>query len=162
MAKLLVDVALETGAYAVAHGCTGKGNDQVRFDVSVGALAPSLEIIAPAREWGMTREQEIDYAKEHSIPVPLTKANPYSIDENLWGRSIETGVLEDPWVEPPEDVYQWTVSSANAPDEPAYHEIDFEKGIPVRLDDQDIDSVELIDALNKAAGAHGVGTHRPR
>ena len=162
MAKLLVDVALETGAYAVAHGCTGKGNDQVRFDVSVGALAPSLEIIARAREWGMTREQEIDYAKEHSIPVPLTKANPYSIDENLWGRSIETGVLEDPWVEPPEDVYQWTVSSANAPDEPEYHEIEFETGIPVRLDGMDIGGVKLIDALNKAAGAHGVGTHRPR
>ena len=157
MAKLLVDVAMETGAYAVAHGCTGKGNDQVRFDVSVGALAPGLEIIAPAREWGMTREQEIDYAKEHSIPVPLTKANPYSIDENLWGRSIETGILEDPWVEPPEDVYQWTVSSSNAPDEPAYHEIEFENGIPTRLDGREMSGVELIDVLNKAAGAHGVG-----
>lgn len=157
MAKLLVDVARETGAYAVAHGCTGKGNDQVRFDVSVGALAPGLEIIAPAREWGMTREQEIDYAKEHSIPVPLTKANPYSIDENLWGRSIETGVLEDPWVEPPEDVYQWTVSSSNSPEEPAYHEIEFENGIPVRLDGREMGGVELIDVLNKVAGAHGVG-----
>ena len=157
MAKLLVDVAMETGAYAVAHGCTGKGNDQVRFDVSVGALAPGLEIIAPAREWGMTREQEIDYAKKHSIPVPLTKANPYSIDENLWGRSIETGILEDPWVEPPEDVYQWTASSSNAPDEPAYHEIEFENGIPTRLDGREMSGVELIDVLNKAAGAHGVG-----
>ena len=105
----------------------------------------------------MTREQEIDYAKEHSIPVPLTKANPYSIDENLWGRSIETGVLEDPWVEPPEDVYQWTVSSSNAPDEPAYHEIEFENGIPRRLDGREMGGVELIDVLNKAAGAHGVG-----
>jgi argininosuccinate synthase len=108
MAKLLVDVAQKEGASAVAHGCTGKGNDQVRFDVSVSALAPDLKIIAPAREWGMTREQTINYAQRHGIPVPVTVASPYSIDENLWGRSIECGVLEDPWVEPPEEVFTWT------------------------------------------------------
>ena len=108
MAKLLVDVAQKEGASAVAHGCTGKGNDQVRFEVSVNALAPDLKIIAPAREWGMTREQTINYAQRHGIPVPVTVASPYSIDENLWGRSIECGVLEDPWVEPPEEVFTWT------------------------------------------------------
>jgi len=108
MAKLLVDTALEEGASAVAHGCTGKGNDQVRFDVSVTALAPSLKIIAPAREWGMTREETINYAQRYGIPVPVTVKSPYSIDENLWGRSIECGVLEDPWVEPPADVFTWT------------------------------------------------------
>lgn len=108
MAKLLVDVALEEGASAVAHGCTGKGNDQVRFEVSTNALAPSLKVIAPAREWGMTREETIHYAERYGIPLPITLASPYSIDENLWGRSIECGILEDPWVEPPEDAFTWT------------------------------------------------------
>ena len=102
VAKLLVDAAVEEGASIVAHGCTGKGNDQVRFEVSVAALAPGLKIIAPAREWGMTREETINYARRYDIPVPITVASPYSIDENLWGRSIECGVLEDPWNEPPE------------------------------------------------------------
>src|SRR4030042_1238899 len=116
MAKLLVDTALAEGATAVAHGCTGKGNDQVRFEVSINALAPSLRIIAPAREWGMTRDETIKYAQRHSIPIPITIASPYSIDENLWGKSIECGVLEDPWTEPPEDAYTWTKPPLKAPE----------------------------------------------
>src|SRR3990170_4760903 len=118
IAKLMVDVAEEEGATAVAHGSTGKGNDQVRFDVSVQALAPSLSIVAPVREWGWTREEELEYAQRHNIPVPVTKESPYSTDQNLWGRSIECGVLEDPWQEPPEDIFIWTRSVAKAPDEP--------------------------------------------
>jgi len=157
MAKLLVDTALKEGATAVAHGCTGKGNDQVRFDVSINALAPNLKIIAPAREWGMTREETIKYARRYGIPVPVTVASPYSIDENLWGRSIECGVLEDPWVEPPADVFTWTKSPADAPDESGYVEIGFEQGIPVSLDGKRMDGVSLIQRLNKLAGEHGVG-----
>jgi len=157
MAKLLVDVAVGEGASAVAHGCTGKGNDQVRFEVSINALAPSLRIIAPAREWGMTREQTIEYAQRYDIPVPITVASPYSIDENLWGRSIECGVLEDPWAESPEEVFAWTKSPSQAPDEPAYVEIEFEKGIPVTIDGQGMDGVSLIQRLNELAGGHGVG-----
>ncbi|GAH63371.1 unnamed protein product, partial [marine sediment metagenome] len=157
MAKLLVDTAVEEGASAVAHGCTGKGNDQVRFDVGVNALAPELKIIAPAREWGMTRQQTIDYAQRHDIPIPITAASPYSIDENLWGRSIECGVLEDPWTEPPEDAFTWTRSPNNAPEKPAYVEIGFEKGIPVSVDGQGLDGISLIQRLNALAGKHGVG-----
>jgi argininosuccinate synthase len=157
MAKLLVDVALEEGATAVAHGCTGKGNDQVRFDVSVNALAPDLKIIAPAREWGMTREETIAYAQKHDIPVPVTASSPYSIDENLWGKSIECGVLEDPWVEPPEEIFTRTKSPDQAPDKPQYVEIGFEKGIPVTIDGQELDGVTLIQQLNELAGKHGVG-----
>jgi len=157
MAKLLVDTAVEEGASAVAHGCTGKGNDQVRFEVSISALAPSLKIIAPAREWGMTREQTINYAQRYGIPVPITVASPYSIDENLWGRSIECGVLEDPWVESPEEVFTWTRSPGNAPDVPDYVEIGFDKGIPVAIDGQELDGVSLIQRLNELAGRHGVG-----
>ena len=157
MAKLLVDVALEEGASAVAHGCTGKGNDQVRFDVGVAALAPQLKVIAPAREWRMTREETIAYAQKHDIPIPITRSNPYSIDENLWGRSIECGVLEDPWVEPPDDVFAMTRSPQDAPDEPGYVEIGFEKGVPVSLDGGVMDGVGLIQELNGLAGTHGVG-----
>lgn len=157
MAKLLVDTAREEGASAVAHGCTGKGNDQVRFDVNVNALAPYLKIIAPAREWGMTREETINYAHRHGIPIPVTVSSSYSIDENLWGRSIECGVLEDPWVEPPEEVFTWTRSPDKAPDEPDYVEIGFEKGIPVTIDGQKMDGVSLIQRLNELAGGHGVG-----
>ena len=157
MAKLLVDTALEEGASAVAHGCTGKGNDQVRFDVSVTALAPSLKIIAPAREWGMTREETINYAQRYGIPVPVTVKSPYSIDENLWGRSIECGVLEDPWVEPPADVFTWTRSPGDAPNVPGYVEIGFEQGIPIAIDGQKMDGVGLIQRLNQLAGEHGVG-----
>ena len=157
IAKLLVDTARQEGATAVAHGCTGKGNDQVRFDVSVAALAPQLKVIAPAREWGMTREETIDYAKRHEIPVPVTVASPYSIDENLWGKSIECGVLEDPWVEPPEEVFTWTKSPNDAPDEPCYVEIGVERGIPTSLDGQELSGVALVEKLNALAGEHGVG-----
>jgi len=157
MAKLLVDVALEEGVSAVAHGCTGKGNDQVRFEVGINALAPNLKIIAPAREWGMTREETINYAQHHDIPIPVTVSSPYSIDENLWGRSIECGVLEDPWAEPPDEIFTWTKSPNAAPDEPDYVEIGFEKGIPVTIDGQEIDGSSLIQQLNELAGGHGVG-----
>jgi argininosuccinate synthase len=157
MAKLLVDTAIKEGASAVAHGCTGKGNDQVRFEVSIGALAPDLKIIAPAREWGMTREETINYAQRHGIPILVTAESPYSIDQNLWGRSIECGVLEDPWVEPPADVFTWTKSPADAPNEPGYVEISFEHGIPVSLDGRKVDGVSLIQQLNQMAGEHGVG-----
>jgi len=157
IAKLLVEVARQKGAVAVAHGCTGKGNDQVRLDVGVGTLAPELKIIAPAREWGMTREQLIKYAEAASIPVPVTRKSPYSIDENLWGRSIETGVLEDPWKEPPTDVYLWTRDPADAPAKPVYVEIEFDKGIPVALDGKRMDGVDLVTALHAVAGENGVG-----
>ena len=157
MAKLLVDVAVEEGASAVAHGCTGKGNDQVRFEVGVNALAPKLKIIAPAREWGMTREETIKYAERNNIPVPITVKNPYSIDECRWGKSIECGVLEDPWAEPPEEVYTWTKSPAETPDKPGYTEIGFEKGIPVSLDGDKMDGMNLIQRLNELAGSYGVG-----
>ena len=153
--KLMVDAANEQGAAAVAHGCTGKGNDQVRFDVSTMALAPHLKIIAPAREWGMTREEEIAYAQKHDIPVPVGSA--YSIDMNLWGRSIECGILEDPWAEPPEEVFAWTRAPQDAPDKPSYVEIGFERGVPVSLDGKNLDGVSLIERLNELAGEHGVG-----
>ncbi|MDO8472371.1 MAG: argininosuccinate synthase [Dehalococcoidia bacterium] len=157
IAKLCVDVAKKEGAKAIAHGCTGKGNDQVRIDVGVAALAPELKIIAPAREWGMTREQTIEYALKHKIPIPVTVGRPYSIDENLWGRSIECGVLEDPWTEPPEDAYAWTRSVTDAPNRPTYIEIGFERGVPVTLDDDAIDGVTLVKKLTELAGGAGVG-----
>ncbi|TMB99000.1 MAG: argininosuccinate synthase [Chloroflexi bacterium] len=157
IARELVEAARTEGASAVAHGCTGKGNDQVRIDVSVHALAPDLKIVAPLREWEMDRESEMAYAHEHGIPVSVTKASPYSIDENLWGRSIETGVLEDPWLEPPADVYLWTKAPAEAPDEPRYIEIGFSQGVPVSLDGKPADAVSLIKGLNAIAGEHGIG-----
>jgi len=157
IARELVEAARAEGATAVSHGCTGKGNDQVRFDVSVQALAPELRIVAPLREWDMDREAEIAYAQKHSIPVAATKQSPYSTDENLWGRSIECGVLEDPWQEPPADVYAWTKSPAEAPDRPAYVEISFEQGLPVSLDGREVDPVSLVKRLNELAGEHGVG-----
>jgi argininosuccinate synthase len=157
IARELVEVARAEGAAAVGHGCTGKGNDQVRFDVAVQALAPKLSIVAPVRDWDMDREAEIAYAQEHSIPVPVTRDSPYSIDENLWGRSIECGVLEDPWQEPPPDVYEWTVSPAEAPDVPAYVEIGFEAGLPVSLDGKETGAASLVLRLNEVAGEHGVG-----
>jgi argininosuccinate synthase len=157
IAQRLVEVARQEGATAVGHGSTGKGNDQVRFDVSVQALAPDLSIVAPVREWGMNREDEIAYAQKHQLPVPVTKESPYSTDENLWGRSIECGVLEDPWTEPPEDIYEWTKSAAAAPEKPAYVEIGFQQGLPVSLDGRELDGVSLIGRLAEMAGEHGVG-----
>jgi argininosuccinate synthase len=157
MAKLLVDTAAAEGAKIIAHGCTGKGNDQVRFEVGISSLAPELKILAPAREWNMTREETIKYAQKYDIPIPVTKKSPYSIDESLWGRAIECGALEDPWIEPPPDVYAWTKSPAEAPDKPQYVEIGFEKGIPVSVDGEKMEGVALIQAMNEIAGKHGVG-----
>ncbi len=157
MAKLLVELARQEGASTVAHGCTGKGNDQVRFEVGVNTLAPDLKIIAPARKWGMTREETISYAKRYNIPIPVTVSSPYSIDECLWGRAIECGVLEDPWVEPPEDAFTWTKSPSEAPSEAEYVEVGFDKGIPVTLNGQKLDGIALIQQLNELAGKHGVG-----
>jgi len=157
LAQKQVEVALEQGAEYVAHGCTGKGNDQVRFEVTYAALAPHLKVIAPAREWNMTREQEIDYAEKHGIPVPVGKQSPYSTDTNLWGRSIECGAIEDPAQEAPEDAWAWTVNPLEAPEEPRYVVIEFEQGVPVALDGQKMNGVELVSTLNQIAGAHGVG-----
>jgi len=157
MAKLLVDTAVAEGAVAIAHGCTGKGNDQVRFEVGINALAPQMRIMAPAREWGMTREATIAYAGKHGISIPITSKSPYSIDENLWGRSAECGVLEDPWAEPPADAYTWTKDPAQAPDRPQYIEIGFEKGVPVTLDGRKMEGMPLIQRLNEIAGRHGIG-----
>ncbi len=158
LARMLVETALAENANAVAHGCTGKGNDQVRFEVSVAALAPQLKVIAPLREWEFTsREEEIEYAHKHNIPVSATVQSPYSIDENIWGTSIECGVLEDPMIEPPADAYQRTIAPELAPNLPVTVSIEFEAGFPVGLDGQRMDPVELIQALNDLGGAHGVG-----
>jgi argininosuccinate synthase len=157
MAKLLVDTAVAEGATTIVHGCTGKGNDQVRFEVSISALAPDIKIMAPAREWGMTREETIAYAREHGIPIPVSASSPYSIDESLWGRAIECGVLEDPWVEPPDDVFTWTKSPDRAPDKAQYLEIEFKQGIPVGIDGDEMDGVKLIQQLNEVGGQHGIG-----
>jgi argininosuccinate synthase len=153
IAAILVQIARREGAQGIAHGCTGKGNDQVRFDVTTAALAPELKV----REWGMNREDEIEYARRHAIPVPASVESPYSVDENLWGRSIEAGILEDPWEEPPADVYAWTADPVRSPDEPAYVEISFEGGIPVCLNGQPVPAVELVERLNQLGGRHGVG-----
>ena len=157
IAKLLVDVAHETGAKAVAHGCTGKGNDQVRLDVSVTALDPKLQIIAPVREWKMSRPEEIEYAEKNNIPIPASVNSPYSTDVNLWGRSIEAGILEDPWIEPPAEVWLWTKNVEDAPNKAQYVEIEFEKGIPIALDGEAMDGANLVQRLNDIAGEHGVG-----
>jgi argininosuccinate synthase len=157
IAQLLVEVAQQEGADAVAHGCTGKGNDQVRFDVAVHALDPGLEVVAPMRVgMGLSREQEIDYAAERGIEIPITKSSPYSIDVNLWGRSVEAGVLEDPWTAPPADVYEWTVDPSRAPDAVELT-IAFEGGIPVSLDGERLTPVALVERVAALAGAHGVG-----
>ncbi len=157
IAKKLVEIAQMENATAIAHGCTGKGNDQVRIDVSARAIDPKIEVIAPARVWGMTRPQEIEYARVHNVPVPTTKSSPYSTDENLWGRSIECGILEDPWNEPPDDIYSLTKSPAEAPDAPAYVEIEWEKGVPVAVNGVAMPLTELIGSLETIAGVHGVG-----
>ena len=157
IAKLMVDAARDHGAVAVAHGCTGKGNDQVRFDVTFQTLAPDLKVIAPVREWKMTRDDALEYATKHNIPVEATVKSPYSLDINLFGRSCEAGVLEDPWTEPPEEAFGWTVSPAKAPDKPAEITIDFEGGRPTALDGKPIDGVNLLETLNKLGGEHGIG-----
>lgn len=157
IAHRMTEMAKEHGAVAVAHGCTGKGNDQVRFDVSFQTLAPHLKIIAPVREWKWTRTEELEFASQHGIEVDATKQSIYSVDQNLWGRSVEAGVLEDPWVEPPADAYKWTVDPLSAPDTPAEVEVEFEQGRPVTLNGEALDGAELIEKLNELGGAHGVG-----
>ena len=153
----LVRAAREHNADAVAHGCTGKGNDQVRFEVSTRALAPDLEVLAPVRAWGLTREDSIEYAAKHGIPIRVRKDSPYSVDENLWGRTIECGILEDPWVEPPEEVYALTSKATDAPREPRELAIGFEAGVPVTLDGTATPLHELVPAVSAAVGAYGWG-----
>jgi argininosuccinate synthase len=154
--KKMVEIAQKEGATALAHGCTGKGNDQVRFDISIASLAPEVKIIAPVREWNMTRDEEIEYAKANGIPVS-TAAKKYSIDQSIWGRSVECGILEDASQEPPEDAFEWTVSPEKAPNTPEYITIDFKTGVPVALNQEALDPLGLIETLNKTAGKHGVG-----
>jgi argininosuccinate synthase len=157
LAKLLVDVAHEEGANAVAHGCTGKGNDQVRFDVGIQTLDPALKIVAPTRENAMAREFQMEYLKKHGVDIPWGQKGPFSIDENLWGRSAEAGVLEDPWQEPPPEAYEWTRSAEDAPSEAAYVEIGYKHGMPLTLDGEEIGPVAMVERLNDLGGIHGVG-----
>ncbi len=159
LARKQVEVAQAEGANVLAHGCTGQGNDQVRFEVTYGVFAPEMSVIAPVREWefGADRNAEIDYAKEHGIPVPVTKENPYSTDTNLWGHSIECGPVEDATSKPPEDAWTWTVSPTEAPDEPETITIQFEKGIPVGLNGTTMGGVQLVQTLNELGGKNGVG-----
>ncbi len=157
IAKLLVEAAAKYGADAVAHGCTGKGNDQVRFDVGITALNPNLKVLAPAREWGMSREEAITYGEKFGIESPVKKSSPYSIDRNLLGRSVEAGPLEDPMVEPPEEVFAMTKAIADTPDEAEYVEIGFEKGIPISVNGNKLAPVALISQLNEIVGKHGIG-----
>jgi argininosuccinate synthase len=157
IAKLLVEAAEQYGADAVAHGCTGKGNDQVRFDVAIAALNPTLSVLAPAREWGMSREETIAYGDRFGIPAPVKKSSPYSIDRNLLGRSIEAGLLEDPWQEAPEEIYAMTAAIADTPDSPEYLEIGFDQGLPVTVDSKPLGPVELFEHLNRRVGNHGIG-----
>lgn len=158
ISKKLVEIAEEVGAVAIAHGCTGKGNDQVRFEVSIQALNPNLQVLAPVREWGWSREEEIEYAKQKNIPIPINLDSPFSIDQNLWGRANECGILEDPWATPPHDAYELTTALEDTPDTPDFVEISFVKGVPVSLNDQAYDSLsQLILDLNVLAGKHGVG-----
>ncbi len=156
IARCLAEAAISEGAYAVAHGCTGKGNDQVRIDVGVAALAPELKVIAPIRDWGMSREDEMDYARERSLPISAGKSR-FSVDENLWGRSAEAGELEDPWQEPPEEAYEWTRPVTDTPQEPVYLEIHFDLGVPTAVDGESMGGSALISHLNRVAGEHGVG-----
>ena len=156
IARCLAEAAKAEGAYAVAHGCTGKGNDQVRIEVGVAALAPGLELIAPIRDWGMSRQEEIEYANERNLPISPSNSK-FSVDENLWGRSVEAGELEDPWLEPPEEAYAWTRAVADAPDEPAYIEVRFDSGIPVAIDGEIMAGTDLIRHLNTLGGDHGIG-----
>ena len=157
IARKLVEVAQKEEAVAVAHGCTGKGNDQVRFEVSIKAYDPKLKIVAPAREWNLSREEEIHYAEKYGIPIPNDLENPYSVDQNLWGRSIECGVLENPSIEPPAAIYEWTNAPEQAPDKPEYINIEFEEGVPVAINHERLSPVEIVKKLNYIAGKHGVG-----
>ena len=157
IAKKLVEVAEKENAVAVAHGCTGKGNDQVRFEVSIQALNPDLKVFAPVREWSWSREEEIEYAKQNNIPIPINLDSPYSIDQNLWGRSNECGVLEDPWAAPPEGAYDLTQPLEHTPDTPDIIEITFKEGVPVALNGVEYSLASLIQYLNTLAGKHGVG-----
>ncbi len=155
--KHLAAAAHHYNARYVAHGCTGKGNDQVRFEVSLAALSPDLVVLAPCRGWGMTREEAMGYAMQHNLPISMTPASPYSIDENLWGRAIECGVLEDPFIEPPDDIWERTSDPAKAPAEPAYLEIEFRRGLPVALDGEPLPFSELVARVEKLAGSYGYG-----
>lgn len=157
IAKHLVEQAVKSKAKAVAHGCTGKGNDQVRFDVSVAALNSDLKVIAPLREWKMTRQDEIEYAAKHNIPISVSKSSLYSIDENIWGRSVEGGVLEDPWVKPPPEVYSITVDPGEAPDEPEYVQVTFNEGVPRALNSESTSLIALISKMDDIGGRHGFG-----
>lgn len=157
ISKKLVELAHQTGATTIAHGCTGKGNDQVRFEVSIAALDPNLKIIAPVREWKWSREEEIAYAAEKGVPIPADLDNPYSIDQNLWGRACECGILEDPWATPPKGAYDITAELEETPDVPTIMEITFEKGVPVALDGEEMLLSDLIMNLNAEAGKHGIG-----
>ena len=160
IAKELTRAALQNECVAVAHGCTGKGNDQVRFEAGIAALAPELHIVAPVREWPFkSRDEELDYARTHNIEVPVTRESPYSIDRNLWGVSIECGELEDPWKPPPEDAYLLTTAPEKAPDQPAVIEIQFENGIPLALNGEQMTGLQLIETLNTLGGEHGVGRY---
>ena len=157
ISKKLVEIAHQTGATTIAHGCTGKGNDQVRFELSIASLDPTLKVIAPVREWKWSREEEINYAKENGVPIPADLDSPYSVDQNLWGRANECGILENPWNQAPEDAYDLTVAPEKAPDTPLFVDIDFEEGVPVALDGKKMKLADLILELNDLAGAHGVG-----
>lgn len=157
ISKKLVEIAEETGSTAVAHGCTGKGNDQVRFEVSIKSLNPALEVVAPVRQWGWSRDEEIAYAKEHNVPIPVNLDSPFSIDMNLWGRANECGILENPWATPPADAYELTSALENTPDTPDIVEIEFVKGVPVALNGVPYKLTQLIFELNHIAGKHGVG-----
>ena len=157
ISKKLVEIAHQEQATAVAHGCTGKGNDQVRFEVAIKSLDPTLEVVAPVRSWSWSREEEIHYAQEHNIPIPIDLDNPYSVDQNLWGRANECGILEDPWATPPEDAFGLTVSIENAPDTADVIEIGFEQGVPITIDGEKYILSELITKLNEIAGKHGIG-----
>ena len=157
ISKKLVEIAHQTGATTIAHGCTGKGNDQVRFEVAIASLDPQIKVIAPVREWKWSREEEITYAKENGVPIPADLDSPYSVDQNLWGRANECGVLENPWNIAPEDAYDLTVAPEDAPDSPEFVEIDFKAGVPVALNGQAFKLADLILELNDLAGKHGVG-----
>ena len=156
IARYLVEAAKQHDAYAIAHGCTGKGNDQVRLEVGIAALGPEIDVIAPIRDWGMSRDDEIEYGQARNLPINATRSR-FSTDENLWGRSVEAGELDDPWLEPPEDAYAWTNPVTGTPDEPAYVEIHFEQGIPTAVDGENMNGVDIVNHLNTLSGTHGVG-----